>query len=87
VFVSGLDIGIMEEVSKHPGIGIMELREELDVAHNSLKPHVDSLVNMNIIIAEPQENSRKIELKINPEHQKEVKFLIEKYKDKEDKKD
>ena len=69
--ISGLDLEIIDVllISKK-GLGIMELKEEIKVAHNSLKPHIDKLLRWKLIEAKQVPKSRKVLL--NPTKQGET---------------
>jgi len=65
VILSVLDAEILLQIFESgEGIGIMELKNKLNIAHNSLKPHIDKLTTLNLIKQEITPKSRKKNLNL-----------------------
>lgn len=65
IILNSIDIEIIKVLIEEckGGLGIMELKERIGIAHNSLKPHIERLIKMDFIEFEQVEKSRKILLR------------------------
>lgn len=78
VIIDTIDLDILDilNMSKNQnGLGVMELKEEIGIAHNSLKPHIEKLIKLGLISFEQVKKSRKIILK-STNQGKEILYLF-----------
>ncbi len=61
--MDSIDLEILQKI-KGKKLGIMQLKEQMGLHHQNLKPHVDKLRKADLIKAERQKNSPKIELSL-----------------------
>ncbi len=51
-------LNILNEDRNNEGVGVLDLVNKLDIKHNSLKPHLDKLVTLNLIFVFKDENGK-----------------------------
>lgn len=64
--IDSIDISILSILKSNKnkkGIGVMELRELVDIPHKTMKPHLDKLIKFKLVDAENLKG-RRINLKI-----------------------